>query len=288
MDEEPDVGILGIPYDLTSSHTPGARFGPDSIRRATDSERSHSYPLTLTDAYHGWNKALSSVLTLEDIGDLEVGVQLPESVAIHISDAASILSSSSSGLVFLGGDHFITYPVLRGVKRTRAEEIGLVYLDSHADFYDDMGGMTLSHASTLRRIVDDRLVAIENVVGFDLRCVTPDQRVELGDSVCPSDMTSLMKRIGELAKSVELLYVSVDLDVLTPTVSPAVSHPESGGLSISELVTIVDACFATRKVQYCDIVELNPMLDNARLSELAARDILKAILTGFAYHKEFK
>jgi len=285
LESSPDVGILGIPYDLTSSHTPGARFGPDAIRMATDSERSHSYPLNLTDTYQEWNRALTSSLTIEDLGDLEVGVQLPESVSYHISEASSILAKTNCNLLFLGGDHFITYPIMKGLSNGGIGKIGLVYLDAHADYYDDMGGMTLSHASTVKRIISENLVPVEHFVGYDLRCSTPDQRNELGNDSCPVNLEALSQTVQRIAEGVDHIYISVDLDVLQPQIVPGVSHPESGGLSVTDLVEIIDLCFATKKVRIADVVEMNPLLDKNRITEIAARDIVKAILTGFAYHK---
>ncbi|MDF1540404.1 MAG: arginase family protein [Candidatus Thorarchaeota archaeon] len=282
---DPDVGVLGIPYDITSSHTPGARFGPDAIRLAMDSERSHSFPLTITKAVNSRSDSLSKLLTLEDIGDLEVGVQPPESVAVHMDEAAAKLATSSSKLLFLGGDHFITYPLLRGLKKGRPGNYGLVYFDSHADFYDDMGGLTLSHASTLKRLVEDNVVQLENVVGYDFRTTVPEQRAALGPSVCVPNEEEFEKQIKRISENVDYFYISVDLDVLQPQIVPGVSHPESGGLTVSELANLIRIVFETGKVRYADIVELNPLLDNSNTTSIAARDIVKEILTGFAYHK---
>jgi len=282
---DPDVGVLGIPYDLTSSHTPGARFGPDAIRAATDSERSHSYPLTISGTGSVLIDSLASLLTLEDIGDLELGVQLPESVLVHISEAITKLARRSSRLLLLGGDHFITYPVMKGLKRGREGTYGLVYFDSHADFYEDMGGLTLSHASTLKRIVEKDIVSFENIIAFDLRTATPEQVKELGSSICVNDVNEFKKEIKRIATNVDYIYISVDLDVLQPQIAPGVSHPESGGLSMEELTFLIRTTFETGKVRYADIVELNPLLDRTNLTATAARDIVKEILTGFAYYK---
>jgi len=90
------------------------------------------------------------------------------------------------------------------------------------------------------------------------------------------------ERTQDLAKRVDHLYVSIDLDVLDPVIAPGVSHPESGGLSMRELVTTIRAAFATGKVKYADIVELNPLIDTSGLTAIAARDIVKEVLTGFA------
>ncbi|MFW9907628.1 MAG: arginase family protein [Candidatus Thorarchaeota archaeon] len=281
----PDVAILGIPYDITSSHTPGCRFGPDAIRVATDSERSHSYPLSIGGSSHLRQDSLKESLTIEDIGDLEVGVQSPESVSVHISDAASILAAKNCSLLFLGGDHFITYPIIKGLKRGTKESIGLLYFDAHADFYDDLGGLTLSHASTLKRLVESKSIALEHVLAYDLRSVTPDQKESLGSGICAADRSSFESSLNRIADAVDRLYISVDLDVLSPHIVPAVAHPESGGLSMETLVELIQIVFQTGKVRYADIVEFNPLLDNSRITSIAARDIIKELLTGFAYNK---
>lgn len=278
----PDVGVIGVPYDLTSSYFPGTRFGPDAIRRATDSERSHSYPLSL-GRQTAQEVPLSKMITLEDVGDLEVSMRLPEAAVIDISEAAAKLSAKKSKLLFLGGDHFITYPILKGLTRGLPGRYGLVYLDAHADLYSDMGGYQLSHATTVRRIIDDELLKLEDVAAFDLRSALPDQRNELTGSAVPKvSLDAFTTRIKAIGKVVDQLYVSVDLDVLSPEIAPGVSHPESGGLSILDLVKVLRAAFSTGKVRFIDLVELNPLIDKTELTATAARDIVKEILTGFA------
>jgi len=274
---DPDVGILGVPYDITSSHTPGARFGPDAIRTATDSERSHSYPLGIGTGKVS-KEPLSKLITLEDVGDLEVVQRLPEAAVVDISEATTKLANKESSLIFLGGDHFITYPILRGLSRARKGKWGIIYLDAHADLYSDMGGYQLSHATTLRRIIDEKIVSISDVVAFDIRCALPSQKKEL-PNITKKNITD---EIQGLAERVDHIYISIDLDVVDPSFIPGVSHPESGGLSIVELVSILRTAFSTGKVSYTDIVELNPLLDKSELSAIGARDVLKEVITGMA------
>ena len=277
---DPDVGIIGVPYDLTSSHTPGPRFGPDALRAATDGEGSHSFPLTIGEGVTP-KEPLSKLITLEDIGDLEVMQRLPESALIDISEATAKLCAKDSSLVFLGGDHFITYPIMRGLSRVRKGTWGILYLDAHADLYSDMGGYELSHATTLRRIIADGIVKTEDSIAYDIRCALPEQRKELPTIT----KDNVVDEIQALAGRIDYLYVSVDLDVLDPSYIPGISHPESGGLSVIELVNILRKTYATGKVDYTDIVELNPLLDKSNLSAITARDILKEVLTGYAQNK---
>ncbi len=276
-----DVGVIGVPYDLTSSYMPGTRFGPDAIRKATDDERSHSYPLSLGRSDSD-DISLSKRLTLEDVGDLEVSMRLPEAAAVDISEASAKLAQKDTKLLFLGGDHFITYPILKGLTRGRPGRYGLIYLDAHADLYSEMGGYQLSHATTVRRIIDDSLLKLEDVAAFDLRSALPDQRKELTGNTAPNvSIDAFSKRVGSIGKRVDQLYISVDLDVLSPEVAPGVSHPESGGLSMLDLVTLLKVAFSTGKVRFVDVVELNPLIDKSDLTSIAARDIVKEILTGF-------
>jgi agmatinase len=285
----PDVGILGVPYDMTSSYMPGCRFGPDAIRNATDGERSHSFPLHIDGGSLGQD-SLSKTITIEDIGDLEVMGRLPESALVDISEAAAKLSKHKTSLLFLGGDHFITYPLIKGVKRGRPARYGLIYIDSHADYYQDYGGYSLSHATPLRRLVEEKIVKIEDVLAFDLRSALPDQRKALWPSKTSGVLTKddFGIRLAEIESKVDALYVSVDLDVLDPSIFIAASHPESGGQKVLDLAFLLRKCFETGKVQVADVVEFNPLADKTGTGAIAVRDIVKEILTGFAIGKGLK
>ena len=259
---DPDVGVLGVPYDITSSYLPGCRLGPDAIRAATDSEQSHSFPLNVDDVRdERYTSSLSAQLTLEDIGDLEVTLRLPENALIDITEAAAKLAPRPSKFLFLGGDHFITYPLFRGIKRGAPKNYGLVYFDAHADLYADFAGHPLSHATSMRRMLSDGLVEKKNVLTFDLRSALPEQREELGYVSATEVLASLPGLVKELAEGTEQVYLSVDLDVLKPQVAPGVSHPESGGVGVIELAGLIRECFKHCNIRAADIVEFNPLLD---------------------------
>ncbi|TFG31356.1 arginase family protein [Candidatus Thorarchaeota archaeon] len=274
---EPDVGIVGVPYDITSSYIPGTRFGPDAIRQSTDSERSHSYPLSIGNKPI-LKEPLSKLLTLEDVGDLEVSLRMPDAAAIDITEASTKLGKRNCKLLFLGGDHFITYPILKGLVRAKKGRWGLVYLDAHADLYSDMGGYQLSHATTVRRIIDEKIVNTEDIIAYDIRSALPEHKTEL----MIEQKTSISDNLSDLDDRVDHIYISIDLDVLDPPLVPGVSHPESAGLSMIQLVNILRAAFATGKVHHTDLVELNPLIDKDGITAIVARDLVKEILTGYA------
>ncbi len=279
---DPDVGVLGIPYDITSSHTPGSRFGPDEIRKSMDSERSHSFPLTIGVSPLIKETPLSKLISIEDIGDLEISTRPPESAFYDISDACSKLANHESKLLFLGGDHFITYPIMKGLTRAAPGIWGVIYLDAHADMYESYDGQQYSHATTLFRIIDSQLVKSENVVLFDLRAALPSHRERLD---YPEDMSidTIIQRIGSMCDIVDHVHISVDIDVLDPSIAPSVAHPESAGLDLAQVVSIMRPAFKTKKVRSADIVEFNPLLEGTRITSITVRDIVKEVLTGFAY-----
>ncbi|MFX1473313.1 MAG: arginase family protein, partial [Promethearchaeota archaeon] len=183
-------------------------------------------------------------------------------------------------------DHFITYPLLKGIKRANPGRYGIVYFDSHADFYEDYGGYSLSHATTLRRLVEEKVVEIEDVVAYDLRSALPEQRKALlGEDTLVHTFESFQESLDAVCERVDSIYVSIDLDVLRPSIESSVSHPESGGPDVETLVAFIRTCFAAGKVRYVDVVELNPLTDKSGFGTIAARDIVKEVLTGFALQK---
>ena len=141
-----------------------------------------------------------------------------------------------------------------------------------------MRASQLSHATTLRRIIDEKIVDISDIIAFDSRCALPEQKKELPKIT----HSNIVDEIRMVAERVDSLYISIDLDVIDPSFIPGVSHPESGGLSITDLISILRAAFTTGKVNYTDIVEFNPLIDSSELSAIGARDIVKEILTGYA------
>jgi arginase family enzyme len=98
----------------------------------------------------------------------------------------------------------------------------------------------------------------------------------------------LPKLLEELEKRTDAVYLSVDMDVLSPRIAPGVSHPESSGLSVTDLARFIRLCFRLCTVRAADIVEFNPLGDKSGMTAIAARDLVKEILSGFAFQKSFK
>ncbi|MEM4735015.1 MAG: arginase family protein [Candidatus Thorarchaeota archaeon] len=288
-DGDPDVGVLGVPYDATSSYCPGSRFAPTAIRMATTHERSHSLPLRITGDCSYVSDYLSQLITLEDIGDLELESRLPEQAMYDISDAVYRLAKHSSHLLFLGGDHFVTYPIVKGLRRGLSKRVGLLWIDAHADYYENYGGNQLSHATPLWQIVNNGIVNRDDILSVDLRAALPEHRDQIRHlDNSESMLDQLQTELDLIAQRTDYLYVSVDLDVLRPESVPGVAHPESGGLDPETLFRLLRVIFRTGRVRCADVVEMNPLIDHCGITSITARDVVKEILTGFAFQKGFK
>jgi agmatinase len=176
----------------------------------------------------------------------------------------------------LGGDHSVTYPILRGLNPSRAP-LAILHVDAHGDLYDVFEGDRYSHACPFARILEEGLAS--RLVQVGIRAQTPhqrDQAARFGVEVI--DMRAWVAgRRPEIAGPV---YVSIDLDGLDPSAAPGVSHREPGGLTVREVLTLLQALAGP--IVGGDVVELNPHRDldrvTARVGAKLARELAAAML----------
>lgn len=257
--------LLGIPYDGQSSFQRGAALAPPAIRAALRSESSNS-----------WNEDVADVTTLlEDAGDLSLE---------GAPDINSAIESGVNGLlqrgvtpILLGGDHSITWPIVRAVRRSHSSRLTILHLDAHPDLYDEFEGNRSSHACPFARIMEEGLA--NQLVQLGIRTMSllqQQQARRFGVEVIP--MRSGLQAMVTAARRMEgPVYLSLDLDVLDPAFAPGVAHPEPGGLSTREVITILQAIPRGRLVG-ADIVELNPVNDLRDLTARVAAKLVKEIV----------
>jgi arginase len=172
----------------------------------------------------------------------------------------------------LGGDHAITYPIVRayGVKY---DPLNILHLDAHPDLYDEYKGNRFSHACPLARIMEEKLVS--RLVQVGIRTMNPHQRAQV--ERFGVEVIEMWQWDPRLTLEFEgPLYVSLDLDVLDPAFAPGISHREPGGLSTRELLGLLQGL--QRPIVGADIVELNPERDPMGIATVAAAKILKEIV----------
>lgn len=255
------VTILGIPYDESSSFLRGAALAPRRIRDAFLSGESN----TSTES----GRDLNLETRLVDGGDLALS---GKSMAIdEIERQAKARLQNSEALLALGGDHSITYPLLRAYTG-QFSQLNLLHFDAHSDTYDEFQGDRFSHACPFARIMEEGLVS--RLVQIGIRTLTPHQRQQVarfGIEVVEMKDFSPDLRIDFQGP----VYLSLDLDALDPAFAPGVSHHEPGGLSTRDVLRIIQRLNAP--LIGADLVELNPIRDVSGITAAAAAKFVREI-----------
>lgn len=255
------VSLLGVPHDENSSFLRGAAEAPPLIRREI-----------FCDAYSMWSETgvdLGRDGNLADRGDLQFD---PGKDAWDVIEqgAARVLATGDS-LISLGGDHAITHPLLRAV-RQRHTQLTILHIDAHADIYDAYEGNRRSHASPFARIMEEGLA--DRLVQVGLRTINDHHRdqfrrfgVEVIEAARCSDNLQLQFSTP--------VYISLDLDGLDPAHAPGVSHREPGGLSVRQVLHLIQGI--EQPIVAADIVEYNPRCDIANMTATVAAKLAKEI-----------
>jgi len=260
-DSEPVATIFGIPFDATHSYKPGCRFGPDSIRDSFNN----------IEIFHPELGIDLETVNIEDLGNTRHTVVASEMVDM-VKKITTELVSKQRQLFILGGEHSITY----GTYPSFPKETGYVVFDAHYDLRDEFADIKLSHASYLRRIVEDR--GSENILHVGARAFVKEELEFLTENKIKT-ITDKEIRDGkgpgllkDHVSTFDSIYSSFDLDVLDPAFAPGVGNPEAVGITSRELFDMIQT-FQETKVTGADIVELNPYHDNGSTASLAAKII---------------
>ena len=251
--------LIGLPYDGSSSFLPGAAQAPPLIRAALHSTHWNSW----TEPGRDLSGALG------DAGDL---VLSPGPAAVgEIERGITELLAGGARPVALGGDHSVTYPVLRAIHRHH-RALTLLHIDAHPDLYDEFEGNRLSHACPFARIMEERLA--QRLVQIGIRTMNDHQQRQADRfGVEVIDMSSWDRgRRPTLAGEV---YLSIDLDGIDPAFAPGVSHREPGGLSVRDVIGLIQQTGGT--LVGADIVEYNPRADLSGITATVAAKLVKEV-----------
>ncbi|MFC4637294.1 arginase family protein [Deinococcus hohokamensis] len=274
-----DVAALGVPYDIALGFRPGARFAPRALREA--SLRSVP-PFTGLDG-----RTRLAGVTFADAGDVVLPSLEPELMQARTTQAARALRERCRLPVFLGGDHSVSYPLLRAYGDVPA--LHVVQLDAHLDFTDTRNDTRWSNSSPFRRAVEalPNLVHITTVglrgLRFDPEAVAAAR--ERGHTLIPMTdvQADLASVLGQLPEG-QNVYISVDVDGLDPSVIPGTSSPEPDGLTYAQAMAVLAATARRNRAVGLDLVELAPNLDPTGRSELLmARLIMETLCEVFEY-----
>jgi arginase len=260
----PKVALLGVPYDAGSSYQRGPAGAPLVIREALWSEAGNTWSEAGIDLKDG---------RLDDEGDLWFTDREPGSDArARIEEAVGSILDSGRRPLLLGGDHSITYPVLRALRRHHPR-LGILQLDAHPDLYHEFQGDPYSHACPFARIMEERLA--DRLVQVGIRTMTGHQR-EQADKFGVEVIDMKTWRDGMPLRFDMPVYLSLDLDALEPGLAPGVSHREPGGLTVRQVLGIIQSLEAP--LAGADLVELNPLNDPSGLTAAVCAKLAKEIV----------
>jgi agmatinase/guanidinopropionase len=279
-----DVALFGIPFDGGVSYRPGARFAPSRIRETSSLGRGFHW---------GRGQQVFENLKCADIGDCPtVPIDLLQTYN-RIEHFVSDLLGQKKKFVAVGGDHSITLPILRALRKEYNSPLNLIHFDAHFDTYPAAWGCEYHHGSFLRHAVEEDLVNPARTIqigvrgplasGADLDFIKKHQIRSFSiDEIRKDSLGSFISQLPEFRNG--STYVSYDIDSLDPAFAPGTGTPVPGGLSTYEVQQIFRALKVSNLVG-ADIVEVCPAYDHGDITSLAAVDALFEILAMMSLKK---
>jgi agmatinase len=255
-----DVAVTGIPFDLATSFRAGARFGPAAVRAG-------SVQLAELKAFP-WRFDPFDHLAVVDYGDCYFYHGHPDRAAEKITAHTREILDAGAKTLSLGGDHFVTYPILRAYAAKHGP-VSLVHFDAHPDTWPD-DGTELNHGSMFTRAVAEGVVDPETSVQIGIRTVAPQRGFTVLDAPFVHEKGS--QAVAERALQVlggRPAYLTFDIDCLDPAFAPGTGTPVAGGLSSAQALAILRALDEVNWLGM-DVVEVAPSYDHAEITAIAA------------------
>ena len=262
-----DWVMVGLPYDGTTSYRPGTRFGPAAIREASWS----------LETYSPWLDAdLETDTAFYDAGELELPLGNREASLDCIEAAACAVLDQNKRWLGVGGEHLVTLPAIRAYA-ARYPDLAILHIDAHTDLRHEFMGETLSHATVMRRAVE--LIDPSRLVQVGLRSGLREEFAwvrEHGTLLTSSDqIPAARQRLGG-----HPVFLTLDLDVLDPSLFAGTGTPEPGGMQFNELMGWLRP-FQGLNIVGMDVVELSPHYDASGVSTAVAAKVLRELMLLF-------
>ena len=272
--EESKVVVLPVPVDRTTSYVGGTRNGPHEILQAS----SH---MELWDEELGVDVHGVGIFTLPEM-ELPFGELAP--LMAEIQRVASEIFSRDKFLVTIGGEHSITPPLVAAAA-ARHRGLSVLQVDAHSDLRDTYMGTRHNHACAMRRVLE---YARATQVG--IRSLSTEEAAVAGSLNTTIFYDFSMRRdphwVDRVVESLtDPVYITIDVDGMDPAIMPATGTPEPGGLSWYEMLALVRATVAQRRVVACDVVELSPIPGLIAPNFLCAKLIYKILTYQFGSRK---
>jgi len=267
--QEADTVLFGAPFDSTTSFRPGARFGSRAIR-------SESFGL---ETYSPYQQADLMDCAVLDSGDLELPFGAPKRALAGIRERTAIILADGKRPFLLGGEHLVTLGAVQAVIQ-RHPDLRIIHFDAHADLRQEYLGEELSHACVLRRCWE--LLGDGRIHQFGIRSGDREEFQWAKEHVATRlfDFEGLDRTLAGLGAAP--VYLTVDLDVLDPSVFPGTGTPEAGGVSFQALLDAVLQVCQRANIAACDVNELAPIYDPSGGSTAAACKLVREMLVALS------
>ena len=269
-----DVAVMGVPFDTATTNRPGARLGPRAIRNAS--------------TIMAWEKPYGTTfdpfdkLAVADIGDCAFDHGKPESVPAAIEAYASSIIQQGPGLLALGGDHFISYPLLKAHAAKHGAPLSLLHFDAHSDTWADEDDR-IDHGTMFYWAAKYGLVDPATSVQIGLRTENPDTmgfNVIDGPQVHETGIDAVVAEARAILGN-RPVYLTFDIDCLDPSCAPGTGTPVCGGLTSHQAMTIMRRLAGINLIGM-DIVEVAPAYDVGEITALAAAHLAMEMLYLYA------
>ena len=264
-----DVAVTGVPLDLATTFRTGARLGPAAIRAAT---------AQLNEKIHPWGFGPCDHLAIVDYGDCPIDNHRPHTIVDSITNHARRIIAGGTTLLTLGGDHFITYPILKAHVEKHGP-LSLIHFDAHCDTWADDAPDSLNHGTMFYKAIREGLIDPARSVQIGIRTWNDDfmgMNVLGADWVHENGVKATIARILDIVGT-HRSYLTFDIDCLDPAFAPGTGTPVAGGLSSAQALAILRRLVPIDIVGM-DVVEVAPAYDHAEITALAGAQIAAEML----------
>jgi agmatinase len=280
LNDDVDVVVSGVPFDLASTERPGARFGPTAIRQA-------STHLAWELCRWPWNFNVFDELGVIDCGDLSFDPIAGDQMAAQLQQHTARIMTADKGMLTLGGDHFISLPLLREHAKKHGS-LALIHFDAHTDTEKKPG--SYDHGTVFYHAVDEGILVPERSVQIGVRTEYDRDNHKFtvldADWVMDHHAQDVLNAIKHVVEN-HPAYVTFDVDCLDPSCAPGTGAPVVGGLSTGLALKIIRGLVGCNLIGM-DIVEVSPPYDHAAITSLAAATLGLELLYVLAANRKMK
>lgn len=272
-----DLAVTGIPFDQAVTHRPGTRLGPRAIREVST--------LQACDPPYGWDIDPMLDFNVADYGDLSFDYANIPAFPKALTDHISGILDAGAGSLCLGGDHYITFPILRAYVK-KFGPLSLLQFDAHSDTWPDDDMSRVDHGTMFYKAVKEGLIVPERSVQVGIRTVCEDYLgVNVIDAreVHESGTSAVVDKIKSIIGDNQT-YLTFDIDCLDPAFAPGTGTPVSGGLSSAQALHILRDLKGLNMVGG-DVVEVSPPFDVGNATAVAGAHVATELMCLYCYNK---